>query len=66
MTLAVLNFLPIPILDGGQVAFVLAEAVRRKPLSLNVRLRLSQVGFVFLMCLMLFAIVNGAFKFFGH
>lgn len=66
LTLAVLNFLPIPILDGGQVMFVLAEAVRRKPLSLNVRLRLSQVGFVLLMCLMLFAIVNGAFKFFGH
>ncbi len=58
VNLALLNLLPVPLLDGGQVVFVLAEAVRRKPLSLNTRLRLQQVGFVLLLCLMALAIGN--------
>ena len=58
INLAILNLLPIPVLDGGQIAFVLAEAVRRKPLPLEVRLRLSQVGLFIILCLMLFAIGN--------
>jgi regulator of sigma E protease len=66
LNLAVLNLLPIPVLDGGQLVFLLAEGVRRKPLSLELRLRLTQVGFVFLLGLMGLAILNGVFKFFGH
>ena len=58
INLAILNLLPIPVLDGGQITFVLAEAVRRKPLSLELRLRLSQVGLFIIVCLMLFAIGN--------
>lgn len=66
INLAVLNLLPIPVLDGGQLMFLLAEGVRRRPLSLELRLRLTQVGFVFLLGLMSLVIVNGVFKFFGH
>jgi len=66
VNLAVLNLLPIPLLDGGQVAFVLAEGVRRRPLPLNVRLRLQQIGFVLLVCLMLFAIGNDVVRSFFH
>ncbi|MGE5761377.1 MAG: RIP metalloprotease RseP [Gemmatimonadota bacterium] len=66
LNLAVLNLLPIPVLDGGQLMFLLAEGVRRRPLSLELRLRLTQVGFVFLLGLMSLAIINGVFKFFGH
>lgn len=66
INLAVLNLLPIPVLDGGQLVFLLAEGVRRRPLSLELRLRLTQVGFVFLLGLMSLAVVNGIFKFFGH
>ena len=66
INLAVLNLLPIPVLDGGQLVFLLAEGVRRRPLSLELRLRLTQVGFVFLMGLMSLAILNGVFKFFGR
>jgi len=58
VNLALLNLLPIPLLDGGQVAFVLAEAVRRRPLPLSVRMRLQQLGFVLLVCLMALAIGN--------
>jgi regulator of sigma E protease len=66
INLAVLNLLPIPVLDGGQMVFLLAEGVRRRPLSLELRLRLTQVGFVFLLGLMSLVILNGVFKFFGH
>jgi regulator of sigma E protease len=66
INLAVLNLLPIPVLDGGQLVFLLAEGVRRRPLSLELRLRLTQIGFVFLLGLMSLALLNGVFKFFGH
>ena len=66
INLAVLNLLPIPVLDGGQMVFLVAEGIRRRPLSLELRLRLTQVGFVFLLGLMSLAIINGVFKFFGR
>ncbi len=66
VNLALLNLLPVPLLDGGQIVFVLAEAVRRKPLSLNTRLRLQQVGFVLLLCLMALAIGNDVVRSFFH
>jgi len=58
INLAILNLLPIPILDGGQIAFLVAEVVRRKPLPLELRLRLTQIGFIVLLCIMIFATSN--------
>ena len=52
VNLAVLNLLPIPILDGATLLYLLAEGVRRKPLSVRLRVALSQVGFVLLITLM--------------
>jgi regulator of sigma E protease len=66
INLALLNLLPIPVLDGGQVMFVLAEAVRRRPLSLQLRLRLSQAGLFVIICLMLFVIGNDLLRNFIH
>ncbi len=66
VNLALLNLLPIPLLDGGQVVFVLAEAVRRRPLPLKVRMRLQQVGFVFLVGLMALAIGNDVVRTLFH
>ncbi|UQZ88749.1 RIP metalloprotease RseP [Deltaproteobacteria bacterium Smac51] len=37
VNLGILNLLPIPVLDGGQLVFFLIEAVRRKPVSLRIR-----------------------------
>ena len=62
LNLAVLNILPIPVLDGGHVMFLLIEAVRGKPLGMNVRLRLTQLGFVLLMALMVLAISNDVIR----
>ena len=58
VNLAVLNLLPIPVLDGGQFVFLVAEAVLRKPLPLKVRERLTAVGMVLIMLLMVFAFSN--------
>jgi regulator of sigma E protease len=66
VNLAVLNLLPIPILDGGQVVFLLAEAVRRKPLPLELRLRLTQIGFVLLLGLMILVTSNDILRSLGN
>lgn len=58
VNLAVLNLLPIPLLDGGQFLFLLAEGIMRRPLSLKVRERLATVGFVMLILIMLLAFGN--------
>jgi len=58
MNLAVLNLLPIPVLDGGHLAFLLIEGVRGRPLSVVQRQRLTQVGFVMLIALMVLALAN--------
>jgi regulator of sigma E protease len=55
VNLAVLNLLPIPILDGGHLMFLAFEAVRGRPLSVEARIRLSQVGLVIVVALMLWA-----------
>ena len=58
VNLAVLNLLPIPVLDGGQFLFLVAEAVRRKPLSLRLRERLTLVGLSLISALMVLAFWN--------
>jgi regulator of sigma E protease len=65
ISLAVLNLLPIPVLDGGQFLFLLAEAVIRRPLSLRLRERLTAVGLVMILLLMVFAFSNDILKLFG-
>ncbi|MEK6710012.1 MAG: site-2 protease family protein, partial [Nitrospinota bacterium] len=55
INLAILNLLPIPILDGGHILFLGIEALRGRPLSLRVRETAMQVGTVLLIALMIFA-----------
>jgi regulator of sigma E protease len=55
VNLAVLNLLPIPILDGGHLMFLAIEAVRGRPLSVESRIRLSHVGLIIVVGLMLWA-----------
>jgi regulator of sigma E protease len=53
INLAVLNLLPIPVLDGGHLLFYLIELVVRRPASLKWRERAQQVGFALLIMLMI-------------
>ncbi len=58
VSLAVFNFLPIPALDGGHVLFLIIEAIKRKPLSLKLQERSTQVCFVLLIMLFVVITVN--------
>jgi regulator of sigma E protease len=62
INLAILNLLPIPVLDGGQLMFLIAEAVRRKPLSVELRTRLTQLGIVVLIAIMILALTNDVLR----
>lgn len=54
--LAIINFLPIPALDGGHMMFLTAEAIRGKPVNEALQVRLTLVGVMCLLCLMAFVI----------
>ena len=59
VNLAILNLLPIPVLDGGHIVFLLVEAARGgKPVSMKTREKLTTVGLVFLLVLMVFVTWN--------
>ena len=53
ISIAVMNLMPIPILDGGQICILLVESVIRRDLSLRLKEIISQVGFVLILMLML-------------
>lgn len=58
VNLAVINLVPIPVLDGGHLLFFAIEAVQRRPVSIRVRELAQQVGMVLLLMLMVFVIYN--------
>jgi regulator of sigma E protease len=65
LSLGVFNLLPIPVLDGGAIFLLLVEAVLAVvglKLSMRVRERIQQVGFVMLLLLMGFVITNDLLK----
>lgn len=65
ISLGILNLLPIPILDGGQVVFQLAEAVTGGPLSVRVQAWGQQIGIVLLVLMMSIAFYNDIARHFG-
>ena len=66
VNLAVLNLLPIPVLDGGHLVFLFAEAVRGgRPVSAQNRLRWTQVGMILVMGLMVLAFANDIMRLVG-
>ena len=52
ISIGLLNLLPIPVLDGGQILLLLVESVVRRDLPLSFKERFNQVGFVMIMALM--------------
>jgi regulator of sigma E protease len=62
INLAILNLLPIPILDGGHLLFFALEAIRGKPIALRKRELAQQVGLILLVALMVFAFYNDLFR----
>ncbi len=58
VNLAVLNVLPIPVLDGGHLMFLSIEAIRRKPISFKKRIFWQQIGMGALLLLMVLVTFN--------
>lgn len=58
VTLAVLNILPIPVLDGGHLMFILIERVKGSPLKESTMGKFQFVGLMLLLLLMFFAFWN--------
>ncbi|HLH43942.1 MAG TPA: RIP metalloprotease RseP [Bryobacteraceae bacterium] len=62
LNLAVVNLMPIPIMDGGVILMLLIEMLLRRDLDLKVKEAVIKVGFVFLMVVLVFAIYNDISK----
>lgn len=58
INLAVINMLPIPVLDGGQLLLYALEAIKRGPLSLRTRQIAAYLGFAFILFMMILAFKN--------
>ncbi|MEN0066286.1 MAG: RIP metalloprotease RseP [Myxococcota bacterium] len=56
-SLGIVNLLPIPVLDGGQILFYAIEGIRGRPLPLVLRERIQMVGVLFLASLMVVVLV---------
>lgn len=64
INLAILNLLPVPILDGGHLLFYFIEAITRRPVSLRVREYANMIGLALLLSLMAFAFYNDIVRIF--
>jgi regulator of sigma E protease len=64
INLAVLNFLPIPPLDGGQMLFLIAEKIRGRPLPDSALIAGTYFGLLLVLCLMVFVTYQDVFRLF--
>ena len=65
VTLAIMNILPIPALDGGHLMFLLYEGITRREPSAKVRMAMQQIGFLILIGLIIFVTFNDILRQFG-
>jgi regulator of sigma E protease len=65
ISLGVLNLLPVPVLDGGQIVYQLVEALKGGPMTERAQILGQQVGIVALLLLMSFAFYNDIASIFG-
>jgi regulator of sigma E protease len=65
LELGIINLLPVPLLDGGHLAFFIIEGIRGKPLKLRHREVAMEVGLFLLFILMAFVILNDISRIIG-
>jgi regulator of sigma E protease len=64
VNLAVINFLPIPVLDGGHMVFLIYEKIRGKPASEGVRVATTYAGLALILSLMVFVLYQDIWRIF--
>jgi len=62
LNLGIFNLLPIPILDGGVILFLLIEGLMRRDISMSIKERVYQAAFVFLVLFAVMVIYNDLMK----
>lgn len=63
--LAVINFLPLPIVDGGHMVFLIIEKIKGSPVSLKIQVATQMLGLVLIIGAFLFVTFNDAMRLFG-
>ena len=58
INLAILNLIPVPVLDGGMILFLIIELIIGKPISIRKREMAQKIGFFILLVLMAFVFYN--------
>jgi len=58
LSLAILNILPFPVLDGGHFIIILIEGIMRREIPIKIKMAIQNVGFIILLILMAFIIYN--------
>ncbi|MCX8105060.1 MAG: RIP metalloprotease RseP [Ignavibacterium album] len=58
LSLAILNIMPFPVLDGGHLVMIVVEAIIGKEIPVKIKLAIQQVGMVLLLLLMAFIVYN--------
>ncbi len=62
ISLAIINILPFPALDGGHLAFLTYEAIFKREVPKKIQMALQQTGFILLMAFMAFVLYNDIFR----
>ncbi len=63
LSLAIINILPFPVLDGGHLVIILVEGLIKKEIPVKIKIAVQNVGFVLLLLLMAFIIYNDILNF---
>ena len=66
LNLGLLNLMPIPVLDGGHLVYLVIEGIIGKEIPTKVKLVIQQIGMILILGLMIFAIYNDLFRIFGN
>ena len=64
VNLAVINFLPMPIMDGGLMVFLIIEKIKGKPLSLKTQMISTMVGLAAIVLIFLYVTIQDIGRFF--
>jgi len=63
ISLAILNILPFPALDGGHLLFLVYEAIFRREIPVKIKLMIQRAGVALLLVFMAFVLINDIINF---
>ena len=64
ISLGAFNLLPLPMLDGGQLLFILVEELKGSPISLKLKTLLFNLSYLIIMTLFVFVVINDVMRLF--